>query len=41
MINEVEMSGELQRLTSHLGVAGLDVLGEERWHHLSGGEKAN
>jgi macrolide transport system ATP-binding/permease protein len=40
MINEVEMSGELQRLTSHLGVAGLDVLGEERWHHLSGGEKS-
>lgn len=38
MINEVDMSGELQRLISHLGVDGLEDFSQERLL-LSGGEK--
>ena len=39
MINEIDMSGELQRLTSHLGVSGLSDLPQEQLAQLSGGEK--
>lgn len=39
LINEVDMSGELQRLTSHLGVSGLSALQDEQMAYLSGGEK--
>lgn len=39
MINEVDMSGELQRLISHLGVDGLEDFSQERLLLLSGGEK--
>lgn len=39
MINEVDMSGELQRLISQLGVDGLEDSSQERLLLLSGGEK--
>jgi macrolide transport system ATP-binding/permease protein len=39
MINEIDMSGELQRLTSHLGVSDLNDLQEEQLAQISGGEK--
>jgi len=39
MINEVDISGELQRVTSHLGVSGRGDLREEELAYLSGGEK--
>jgi len=39
IINEIGMSGELQRLTSHLGVTGFSDLQEEQLVQLSGGEK--
>lgn len=39
MINEVDMSGELQRLISQLGVDDLEDYSQERLVLLSGGEK--
>lgn len=39
MVNEVDLSGELQRLTSHLGVSTLSNLQGEKMAQLSGGEK--
>lgn len=39
MVNEVDLSGELQRVTSYLGVRGFSDLQEEQLGKLSGGEK--